>query len=414
MKVKLLLACLLILLFAGFASAETVFEKNFQELGYQNFSVDSPGSTACTFVDFGFPSDQNAFSNGNYPILSLNSDFSPVASEAAKIDVNINNAPLAEKKTTEFKCNGTECWSRIWLPKENLLEGTNRLDICLHASNSTASINLKNSSKIGLYKTAQFGKQYPFKTADYFTTTADKSEMVIGDTTKVTVNLHNAGSGPAEIELKYARPIAEEKKAFVFIEGKAYAQGTIEPGSDIKIDYVIKPRVIGSITLPPAAVYYTNEFGEQEVIFSGQATIKIREPEKKVDAFIEKEKEINQLGQTVPLVLNVTSRGKDRLYNIEASIIAPPGISITGTQTKTIETIAPGETIQLSFDATASQAGTFDIGCKLVYSDFNFAESKCENSKLVFEQPGIGLEIIAVIILVIIGIAVYVYIMKSK
>jgi hypothetical protein len=411
---KIFLAFCLLAFFVQIASAETVFEKNFQDLGYSNFSIDSPNSTACTFIEFDFPSDYNIFAKENYPILSLNADFLPVASEAAKLDVNINGVPVAETKSTEFKCADNQCWRRIWLPKENLASGTNRADICLHSSNSTAAINLKNASKIGLYKTAQFGKSYPFTTADYFVTTADKDEIVIGDKVKITVSLHNAGSGPADIELKYARPIAEEKKAFVFIEGKAYAQKTIAPGTGIKIDYVIKPRVLGSITLPPAAVYYVNEFGEDEAIFSSQATIKVRDPEKKIDAFIGKEKEIYQLGQTVPLTLNVTSRGKDRLHNIEVSINTPPEISILGDKTRTIETIASGETIQFNFDATASQAGSFDIGCKLVYPDLNYAEIKCENSKLVFEQPGISLEIIAVIVLVIIGIAVYIYIMKSK
>ncbi|MDD5147850.1 MAG: hypothetical protein PHH08_00115 [Candidatus ainarchaeum sp.] len=410
----MLLASFLIIAIAGTACAETVFEKTFGEFGAENFSVDSPNSTACTFVDFSFPQDQNVFAKENYPILSLDAGFSPVASEAAKIDVNLNGIPISETGATGFKCESQNCWSRIWLGKQYLGAGSNRLNICLHSSSTTTKISLSNASKIGLYKTAQFGKNYPFKTADYFTTTAEKEEVVIGDTDKITVTLHNAGSGPADIELKYARPIAEEKKAFVFIEGKAYAQGTIEPNGDIKIEYIIKPRVLGPITLPPAAVYYSNEFGEQEVIFSSQATIKVREPEKKVDAFIGKEKEINQLGQAVPLTLNVTSRGKDKLYNLEVSIETPPEINILGQKTRTIESIAPGETVKLNFEATASQGGTFDIGCRLVYSDLNFTEVKCENSKLVFEQPGIGIEIIAAIILVIIGIAVYVYIMKSK
>src|SRR3989338_1188611 len=405
---KIVLAFCLLAFFAQIAFAETVFERSFSEMGYAEFAVVEPGSSACTSFDFIFPSDKNVFANENYPIFSLNADFLPAASEAATIDVNLNNAALEKIKSNELTCSEGQCWSRINLPKNLLENSKNTLEICLNSSNTTPEIVLKNSSKIGIYKTADFSE------LGFFSTTSEKETLVIGDRTKITVVLHNGGSAPVSVELKYARPIAEEKNAFAFIEGNAYATGTVKPGENLKLEYTIKPRVLESITLPPAAAYFTNEFGEQKVLFSGLATINVRAPDKKIDGFIEKQKEINKLGETAQMTLNIKNNGRDFVYNLIVSLDTPDSVSIAGEKTQTINLIAPGETVKIPLQATASAAGSFDIGCKITYVDLNMTEAKCTNSKLVFEPAMIGPEIIAAIILVIIGICVYVYLMKSK
>jgi len=155
---KIVLAFCLLAFFAQIAFAETVFERSFSEMGYAEFAVVEPGSSACTSFDFIFPSDKNVFANENYPIFSLNADFLPAASEAATIDVNLNNAALEKIKGNELTCSEGQCWSRINLPKNLLENSKNTLEICLNSSNTTPEIVLKNSSKIGIYKTADFSE----------------------------------------------------------------------------------------------------------------------------------------------------------------------------------------------------------------------------------------------------------------
>ena len=58
------------------------------------------------------------------------------------------------------------------------------------------------------------------------------------------------------------------------------------PGETVEISYVVKPRVPVHMTLPPAIVYYENEFGEQEAKFSNLVSLDVRQPERKIEAFI--------------------------------------------------------------------------------------------------------------------------------
>jgi len=407
---KIVLLMLALACLCSFAAAETLFERSLGEMGYSDFTIDGPQETACTQIEFIFPSDLNVFSGQNYAILSLNMDFFPTASENSHIDLNINNRQTERTKTTEFRCSEGKCWERIWIPKAYLSAKNtqNTIDMCIRTSNTTQKIILSADSKIGVYKTAVFSE------AEGFLTTAEKKDLVIGETTKIKVILHNSGSVAAQAEIKYARPIAEEKEAFAFIEGKAEAKATVGPGEDLAIEYTIKPRVLESITLPPAVAYFENEFGEEEIIFSSLETIRVREPEKKIEAFISKTRETEILGQTAIMQLNIKNKGKDPLYNLTAELELPKELRIFGEKTQNIEFIGPGETKKLEFTAIASSAGEFEIGCKISYIDLNFSESRCQNTEIIFEQEQIPIEVIAAIILVLIGLVAYVYIMKSK
>ncbi|MBN1941088.1 MAG: hypothetical protein JW772_02810 [Candidatus Diapherotrites archaeon] len=400
----LVLICVVVL--CSVAGAETVFERSFQEMGYEDFSAEGALQQACGKIEFIYPSNADAFSEENYTILSINAVFVPAISPAATIDVNFNGLGIAKINGSEFKCNETNCWARAKMPRNAAKENTNRIDICLNTSNTTTKIVLDNNSKIGLYKIADFSEK------DSFITTAEPKEIVIGETTKITVILHNKGSDSAQVEIKYARPIAENQAAFAFVGGRAFAKQEIGAGEKIEIEYEIKPRVLENITIPPAAVYYNNVFGEEEMRFSELVTIHVREPDKNIEAFIGKSKEKLMTNETANITISIKNKGRDPLYNLQVAPTMLAGMHAIGASQQGIESILPGETKSVDFQVSANSPGEFEVGCDILFKDLGQTESPCA-TKLVFAQPQIPPEIIAGLIIAVLGAALYIYIMKS-
>ena len=79
-----------------------------------------------------------------------------------------------------------------------------------------------------------------------------------------------------------------------------------------------------------------------------------------------------------------------------------------------ISDLPPNETESVRFSVVSSGEGRFPLGCTITYTDVNVSESKCLDSSVEFTQFQIAPEIYAGIVLLIIALAVYFYIMRSK
>lgn len=397
---------ILALLFASpMAFGETVFERSFGEMGYESLLVDGPLETGCFEAEFLYPQDIAIESDEIYPIASIGIETGPV--QEGKIDANafLNNEQIAANLQLEdFKCSEGKCWERLALPKDLLLEEENSLRICLGTGNSITSIMLDKSSGIGLYKAADFSGENAFITA------AEKTDLVKGEKTTITILLHNLGSAATNVKIEFARPLAEDKNAFSVVEGNTYYTGEIGPGQEIELEYVVKPRRAVHMTLPPAIVYFENPFGEIESKFSNLVELDVREPERKIEAFVVKEKETSLVGTPIEMRLAVKNVGNDPLYSLSTSIESEAEIS---QLEKTIEALQPKETKYLHFSINSSKPGKFPIGCTITYTDVNVSESKCQNSFAEFEQPEVRPILYIAIAFAIIAIGIYIYIMKT-
>jgi len=401
---KWLIVALLALFFAGFSNGETVFERSFNEMGYESLLVEGPGQKGCTQITFIFPEGQ-VESNGIYPIASIAVEFSPIQEGKADLNVLLNNSNIAKLAAKDFKCNESICWERVWLPKRLLKEEENSLQVCMQTGNSITRMILSDESKIGLYKTAYFGGKNDFQMV------AEKTSLVIGEKTTISIILHNEGSDLAAAEIKFARPLAEDKNAFSVVEGDTYFRGIVKAGEKIEISYVVKPRIAATMTLPPAIVYYENEFFEQESIFSNQVTLNVREPERKVEAFIVKNIESALVGQPMQMMVAIKNVGRDPVYDLSVDMQGSMDLSQDETE---IGTLLPKETKYLPFTAMGSIAGNYPIGCTVTYKDANIVESKCPGSFVEIMQQGISPAIYMGIILIGVALIAYIYIMHGK
>ncbi len=401
------LVFLLLILFANSAFGAMVFERSFGEMGHDALVVEGPGERACLEIPFVFPQDVNFMAGENYPIASLQLQLLPVRGKNFYVDVKLNDENVGTFFTESFFCQ-EECWLRVFLPKELLEEVENELKVCLKNSADVSESVLGKESMIGIYHTVDFFRE------DAFEETVERSEIVIGEKVKITMLLHNDGSASSFVEMKHARALAEDKEAFVVVDGNTYFKGFVKPGETVAITYTIKPRVLGPISLPPAIVYYSNEFGEPQQRFGKMVTINVKEPERKVNAFVVKESEINRVGTTTQLQLAVKNNGRDPLFNLGIHLTLPEGLSLIEEPDGLIDVLQPDETRYLDFSARALQPGEYKIGCSVTYIDLNASESKCEQLTLLFEEQEIPAELWIGLALVIIAVVVYLYIQSGK
>jgi len=399
---------LLIIALAGSGAGKTLFARSFVEMGYQDFTVDGPNRSACTTAKFLLPADVNAESPAAYPILSLAVDFGPVARGAADVNAFLNGEKIAQIAVKDFRCNGALCWERIALPKEKLnLLGENSIDACLETTDSVAKAVLKGESMIGLYNTADFSG------GNAFAASAQKESLVIGEKTKITLSLHNRGSAAAFAEIRHARPVASDKNVFFVVEGDTRAETFVKAGETASISYIIKPRVAGKIRMPPPIVYYKNEFGEEEQQFGNVIELDIREPERKIEAFIVKQKEANTAGTKIDLLLAVKNVGRDALYDLAADLKLPAELLLLQQPEIWIPEIEPQATVYIPFSVSSGKAGKFQVNCTVTYTDANITETKCENSFVEFNEGSISPIIYIGAIMLIIGVGAYAYIMRG-
>jgi len=399
---RLAFAGIALLLVMPMAFSETLFERSFGEMGYESFFVDGANKSACTEIVFIFPGGIDFYDKAVYPIASIGLEAGPVKEGIFDANVFLNGSLVAGLGKGDFKCGLELCWERLFLPKGKLVDEENILQVCLGTGNTVARLGLDKVSKVGLYKAADFSGK------DSFVVYAEKDALVIGEKTTVNIILHNGGSAASDVEIKFARPLAEDKNSFSVVEGKTYFEGSIKAGESAGISYIIKPRIAAYIALPPAIVYYKNEFGETESKFSNLVFLTIRQPDRLVEAFIVKDREQAFVGEDVGMKLAIRNLGNDPLYDIGVKLDSD---AVQGKE-MTLAELAPKETTYLDFTATSAEPGQFGVGCTITYADLNTEKEKCAETVVEFKSQEIGPAIYAGIALVIIALAAYVYIVK--
>ena len=399
---KLYLLFGVILLLSPVCFGEALFEREFGEMGHEAFLIEGAEKTGCKEVIFLFPEGIDITNTEVYPIASIGLEQGPVQEGKFDVNANLNDVNLAILNEKDFMCSEGTCWERIIIPKKMLLEEENRLEICLGTGNTITSLNLVSKSKIGLYKSEDFSGENAFRAI------AEKNELVRGEKTRINMLLHNQGSAPSTVEIKFARPLAEDKNAFSVVEGKTYFTGVVKPGEIIEISYVVKPKISTYFALPPAIVYYKNVFGETESKFTNPVFLSVREPETKIEAFIVKDAEEAFVGENIGMKIAIKNVGNDPLYDLAVKIeseISPEG-------TRVIEAINPKETVYVEFNGNSFEAGKYSVGCIISYIDLNAEKNSCIESFVEFKERGIGPEVFAGLALVIVAVIIYVYITR--
>ena len=396
------LATLAFLLLLVNTAAETVYETSFKEIGYESLIVEGERQRECREIIFSLPGQEGE--KQTFPILSLNITFAPTTQGTATIETKINDVNITSFSPERANCIENKCWKRILLEKEQLKKETNALVVCLNSSSSIPRIELSNLSLIGLYAMPYFPVPEAFKTIP------EEREIVFGETIRVRLAAKNLGSEKAIVEFHRAREIASDKNAFRVVDGATSWNGTIGAGESKEIEYTIKPKVFGSISLPPAILIFENTFGEKEQVFAKPEMILVKPPKEAIEAHIIKKEEAQRVGERVSVTIVLKNKTEAEIENATISLLS----ELEPTEKTKSFSLQGNETKSIGFQATTSKSGEYSIGCRIEYGIEAFPSLDCEKQKIVFEEKTTPLAIIFGIAFVIIAIAAYAYIRFGK
>ncbi len=398
---KKLAVLLALALLASAGSAETIFERSFQEMGFESFAAEGAVERGCSDWSFLYPEDINIQDSELYPVLSVNAGFSPIASDNAKITVSVNSSEKEEFSIKEMHCSESECWKRIALDKRTLKQEENQAEICAVTSNTTTKIDLLNSSLVGVYK-------MPF--IEGFTKTVSKKTLEIGEEIEITISIRNSGSKDCEISLKRMRPYFEELKdikIFDVLQGEGEWSGTVRAGEVKEISYTIRPNIVSRITLPSAYAEFENIFGEKKQISSNYPLIWVSAAKPVLDVSFEKKGTIFPVGASVPVEVTVKNSGWFEIAGARLELSAGKNLSITENEFY-ITNVAPSETTKFKTTVKGNQAGDHKIGCRIIFSDGNVSE--CNGTSIAFEEQEINPLIFAGIFFLLLAGGIYAHI----
>ncbi|MFH1256738.1 MAG: hypothetical protein V1494_05615 [Candidatus Diapherotrites archaeon] len=415
----LFVLALLFVSFAGFASAKPLQEKTLNELSAQELLADGVEQEKCSTIYFQADTggDERVFT-----AFSMHAEFFPQISRHAKVSFTLNDevAPFKEIDGRDMQNN----WFRLVMPREAVKEGTNSLEVCFKTGGETTQMILRKDSKIGAYYLPDFSVE------GAFTKTTESDSPLIGKEFEVAVSLKNFGSEDALVEVAYLDDSFEEYMTEIqlikVLSGNskinalvpAYNFETKTPGEE-ELKFQVQGKRAVQMTLLPAVLSYNTSayFGDDinftERIKSTRPTIKVRNPEVKIRPYILSEGEIKKIGETNEVQIALKNEGVDEATNIAVSVSAQPGLDVGGQQEQLVSVIAPKETKYLEFSASAQQPGSYNVGCEIVSQDYELVKITCTPARLTFEGTGLSPTLIAAAVFIIIGLAVYLFIIYS-
>lgn len=380
----------------SFASALTVEEKTFAQMVYDDFAVSGANREKCEEIAFVRANDEN------YTILSVHADFMPnPAGRIAGISVYVNDANSA--LTTLLAGNFLNDWARVIIPKAGLKE-KNKIKLCAKTSDVVTEIKILNDSKIGTYRIADFSKE------GAFTKIVSNASPEVGEEIKVTVRLHNYGNEETFATMKH---IAEnvEMPEIEITRGETEKNGWVAPGSEMAMEYYIRPKVAIRMSLPYAVAEYTNAFGENIKLASAMPDMDVKGIEQRLFAIVLPESNVKKTGERVKIAIAVKNKSTETIDDVFVSISLPEGIELEGANSSNIPSIEAGETVSLAFYVSAQDPGTYRIGCNITYDSVPLA---CDRVAVAYEAQGINYAIVAGAVLLAIGLAIYMYLYFSS
>ena len=380
----------------SFAYSATVEEKTFAQMVYDDFIVSGANIEKCEEIAFVRANDEN------YTILGVHADFMPNATgRIAGISVYVNDANSA--LTTLLPGNFLEDWARVILPKAELKE-KNKIKLCAKTSDVVTEIKILNDSKIGTYRIADFSKE------GAFTKTVDDANPEVGEEVKVSVKLHNYGNEETFATIKH---IAEnvEMPEIEITRGETEKNGWVAPGSEMVMEYYIRPKVAIRMSLPYAIAEYTNTFGETVKLASTMPDLDVKAIEQRLFAIVLPESNVKKTGERAKIAIAVKNQSTEAIGDVFVSISLPEGIALEGANSRNIPLIEAGETVSIAFYVSAQEPGTYRVGCNVTYDSVPLA---CDRVAIAYEAQGINYAIVAGAILLAIGLAIYMYLYFSS
>ena len=196
----------------------------------------------------------------------------------------------------------------------------------------------------------------------------DKSEMNVGDESKVTITIKNNGTGPAVgIEVQDIPPLPQ----FTYIAGyPPKIKETLDPGQSDSAVYMVNAAKEGTISIPAVLISYADSKGNSLSNRSEPFSIVIR-PRSRADLTINAEDNITlALEEEGRLNISILNSGSASATKIEVTGDVRPaeGLEAVGLDKSFFE-IAPGDEAAFSASIHGQRPGDYAIRLKANYND---------------------------------------------
>jgi hypothetical protein len=358
--------------------------------GFNGVLNEKTESRVCKEITINLP--QSAILEKGEGILSINALFSDYQNDSSYISFSINGGAEEVLWPEDFVCNGN-CWARIFLPE--LKKGTTKVNICAVLGGLTKSVSITNNTFIGVYDSPVLSIQ-----------NSAPSEIYLGERAKMSIVVSNTGTKAAEIYVQFVHPDTRAKvpiASFDIVEGESSATTTIAAGETKRFVYYIKPSLISSYNLPSAALFFTNYFGEKQVMLSEHPMMSVVEQKQ--------------------VVISLVALGEKKPYTFKAIIKNNLSTTFNGSVFLTPQTviqnpvqefsIGPNSEKEITFTATDLEAGKYSFVANIRDGNEVYVSNPID---LEIKQEGIPFEIVFALIGIILGVAIFawVYFVKSK
>lgn len=385
--------------FLGSAHATTISEHALSSQGIETSLLTAGTIGECLEVPFEKFADTN---QRVFTLLSIHYSLNSPLNETARVEVFLNDSNEPTQKW--FLQDHLSQWLRAqFLPEEVQLENTAK--VCFRSGVSTDSITVFEDSLIGAYLKADF--------TNGFISFVPNPKPLIGKETKIVLTVINTGSESAQVTVFYRK---FDLKIAPLLKGETSVNQVIEPGEEKTIEYLIKPLKSGEVLLPPATLEYKNPFGEIERVESNRAVIQVIEPEFKARGLFIPEKTRNKQGEPVRVELILKNEGNTDLQNVSIHLQIPGALSYAGTLTlNTPGPLSPSKVQSFPLEFSASEPGSYALGCEIVYVDYKLIKKPCESFTLIVDPAHADLlPAFIALALVLVGIFIYAFIYYYK
>ncbi len=367
------------------------YEAPLSSYGFSEVNLIGSPAQKCQNIIINLPDSAKAEMGAG--ILSIEASFTNPKVDNTFVAVSINGAEAKMLWTEDFVCKGN-CFGRIFLPEVKTSE--TKLTICTELGGETKGINVKPTSTIGIYDTPILLIQ-----------NLAPGLIHLGERAKLSTIISNNGTTDANIYIQFIHPDTRAKvsiTSFDIVDGESSAYAFIKAGETKQFDYYVKPSIVSTYNLPSAAMFFTNIFGESQVILSNHPFMRVQKQE--------------------PLELSLVSISDQQPFVLKALIKNNTASEFSGKVILSPQTALEGPVMDFTVSAGGEREVTFNAKSQLAAGTYEFSASIVDVNDIYTSNPinleakqnGISFEIIFAILGVLVGLAIFawIYFIKSN
>jgi hypothetical protein len=260
--------CFVLMLVLFILGSAMAFQAPLSNYGFEDISTSVVSEKICKTVDVNI--SELALSEEGVGLLSINSSFGGKEIDNTYISVSVNGQEEKVFWKEFFSCKNDSCWARVYVPE--LKKGSTQIKLCAILGGNTTNVSIFKESFIGIY-------DIPFLKIK----NQSPSQIFLGDRAKMSIIVSNEGTELATVYVQFVHPDTRAKvsiSSFDIVEGDSSATTSLLPGETRQFDYYIKPTILSSYNLPSAALFFTNNFGEEQVLISNHPTLSVVTPKR--------------------------------------------------------------------------------------------------------------------------------------